>query len=429
MKLFLVSFPFQVQTLLYKADFISGQFNYFTTFFLGLSEMFLILSLFFWAVAQIIYSQKKETIIEKKFLELLFLVVLGGVITWNLLSVFWSIDRELTFLYSLRWMEFGAIIVLLGNGILSKETIFKYLFWGAFFQVLIAISQYFYQGSVGLYFLGEPRLGADYFNIAKMDLGGEKILRSYGTFAHSNLFGGYLFICLSLLLQSINKQNYVQRSHFIIAFLVGILISFSRTAWIALFVFLLLLALLKAIKVNWKQLVLAVVLMIFILVVFSLDKVIVSRIMDFSLSAWDERLIFSGVAREIISSNFLLGIGIGSFILAMPSIVGFSLSPWLFQPVHNFFLMVLSESGVVGLTLWIILFVVLIKMIIASVHRVLVSEKYPGKAYIALMAGLFVLLMMDHYIYTIWAGQVVLAVVFGLVYLDYRNRQKELLSK
>lgn len=429
LKLFLVTFPFQIQTLLYKADLFSGQFNFFTTFFLGASEIFLILTLLFWGIAQIFYSQKEKSLVEKKHLELFFLVLLGWIVAWNFLSVFWSMDKELTFLQSLRWMEFGALVVLLGSGLLTKETILKYLFWGAFFQVLIAVGQYFYQGSVGLYFLGEPRLGADYFNIAKMDLGGEKILRAYGTFSHSNLFGGYIFVCLSLLIQSIHKQNYLKRSHFLIIFLIGLLISFSRTAWIAFFVFLAMLVLMKAVKVNWKQLILTGVLIIFVLVVFSLDKVIVSRIMDFSLNAWDERLVFSGIAREIISSNYLLGIGTGTFVLAMPTAVSSALSPWLFQPVHNFFLLVFSEIGIVGLLLWLTVFIVIIKMIIASVHRVVLSEKFPGKAYIALIAGMFVILMMDHYIYTIWAGQSCLAIIFGLIYLDYRNRQKELLSK
>jgi O-antigen ligase len=429
LKLFLLTFPFQIQTLLYKADFISGQFNYFVTFFITISEVLLILSVLCWAVGQIFYPQKKGGTELVKPLEVTFLGALLGIVMWNLLSVFWAVDKELALLAALRWFEFSVLIFVLGRGVLPKDVVLKYLFWGAFVQVIIGLGQYLKQGSVGLYVLGEPRLGADYFNIAKIDLGGEKILRSYGTFSHANIFGGYLFVCLSLLIQSLNKKDYINRSHFIVVFLMGLLISFSRSAWVAFFVFLIMLIVLKATKVNWKQLILTLALIMFILVVFSLDRVILARIIDFSLNAWDERLIFSGVAREIIFENPLLGIGSGNFVLSMPTFVGVTLSPWVFQPAHNFFLMVLSEIGVFGLMFWIVLFFTSVKMMFASVHRLATSQKFPGKAYLGLFVGLLVVLMMDHYFYTMWAGQVMLAIVFGMVYLDYRKRQMELIAK
>lgn len=426
LKLFLVTFPFQIQTLLYKASWFSGQFNYFTAFFLNISEGLLILSLLTWAIERF----RKPPELNKPLLADrwgdVFLISLCALVLWGLLAVFWATDKNLALLYAFRWLELAIVVFLIGQEVVKSEVVLKYLWWGAFVQVLIGLGQYLRQGDLGLWFLGEPKLGADYFNIAKIDLGGEKILRSYGTFAHANIFGGFLFISLALILKNLTKDNYIQKSHFLIVFLLGLLISFSRSAWLALLILLLVMWGLKAMKFNWKQLLLTLVLLTFVMVVFSIDQILLARIWNFSLSSWDERLIFSGIARDMIGHNYLLGVGPGNFVLMMPNYVSQTIASWLYQPAHNFFLLTLSELGLPGLLLWLITFFSTVKMVLFSQHRKTVSQKYSAKVYLGLLSGIGFLLLIDHYFYTIWAGQVLLALVMGLVWADYRKRQREL---
>lgn len=355
-----------------------------------------------------------------------FLISLCALVIWSLMAVFWAIDKNLALLYAFRWLEVALIVFLIGQEVVTSGVVLKYLWWGTFAQVIIGLGQYLRQADLGLWFLGEPRLGADYFNIAKIDLGGEKILRSYGTFAHANIFGGFIFVSLGLLLKKLNRENYLRNSHFLIVFLLGLLISFSRSAWLALLIMLLALWGLKAIKFNWKQLILTLVLLTFVMVVFSIDQILLTRILNFSLSSWDERLIFSGIARDMIAHNYLLGVGPGNFVLTMPLYVSQTLAPWLYQPVHNFFLMAFSELGLPVLLIWLSAFFSLVKMVLFYQHRKTLSQKYSAKTYLALMSGLGLLLLIDHYFYTIWAGQALLAIFMGLIWADYRNRQREL---
>lgn len=428
-KLFLLTFPFQIQTMLYKGELFSGQFNFFAAFFLTLGEIFLLLSLLFYAVHLFWGSAEQDKVPVNKIRPVEFGLVfsLTALMVWNLATVLWAGDKVLSLFLAFRWLELAGLIWLLSRGIIKRETILKYLFWGAFVQVVIAVGQYIKQGSLGLTFLGEPELGADYLNVAKVDLGGGKILRSYGTFPHANLFGGYMFVCLALLIQQINKHNLLRYIHFLVFFLIGLLISFSRSAWLATLVFTMAILLQKAVKTNWKQLVLLIVSGLFILVVLGLDQVILARIMNFSIQNWDDRMLFSGIAKEMVAANPIAGVGLGGFIGNMSVYQSGVLSPWLFQPAHNLFLMVASESGMVGLLVWLIFLFSGIRMIFESMKRLVLTQKFPAKVLLALFCGMMVLAALDHYMYTLWSGQVLLFMTIGLIYLDYRDHLKALL--
>lgn len=427
LKLFLLTFPFQVQVLLYKADFFSGQFNLFSSFFVFLSELFLLLALSSFAL-QRFYSPNKQQKLSDSFtkLEVGMAVTMMALLIWSISSVFFANDKVLALLLGLRVGELLGLVYLLLNKILSREQLLKYLFYGAFFQVIVGLCQYFKQGDLGLGFLGESRLSVDTLNVAKVNLGGEKILRAYGTFTHANIFGGYLMFCLGLLIQSLNRENFWKNLHFLLAFLIGILLSFSRSSWLALFAFGIVLLAVQAVKVNWKSLLIGGCVILFTVVLFGLDQVILSRISDFSLGALDQRLIFSEIARDMISDNFLFGVGGGNFVMSMSEYYSGVLSPWLFQPVHNFFMMAWAELGLLGVFLWLGICGIMIKQVNYSMRRIIKSERFYWKVYWALLFSMLILSMLDHYFYTTWSGQVVVFLMIGVIWMDYRCRREEL---
>lgn len=424
--LFLLAFPLQVQTMLYKAEWFSGQFNFFVAYFLTISEIFLFLAFLSWLLLFLFRPGERRKRPRPDHWGEIFLLALAALVLWALLSVFWAADKTLALLFAFRWLEFSLIVFLLGQRIMPRASVLRWLFWGVLFQVMIGLGQYLRQADLGLAWLGEPRLGADFFNIAKIDLGGEKILRAYGTFAHANVFGGIIFLCLALLIKGLDKNSYLKNAHFLVVFLIGLLISFSRSAWLALLIFLMTLWAMKAVRFSWKQLVLTLVLLVFVMVVFSLDQVIVARISNFSMASWDERLIFSSVARNMIGENYLLGVGTGNFVFSMPLYAWQPLASWLFQPVHNFLLLAISEMGLPGVLIWAIILTALFRMALFCQHRLPVSERFAAKSWLGLLAGLILLMLIDHYFYTLWAGQAMLAVLSGLLLMEYRERQEQL---
>ncbi|MDO8240614.1 MAG: O-antigen ligase family protein [Candidatus Moranbacteria bacterium] len=67
----------------------------------------------------------------------------------------------------------------------------------------------------------------------------------------------------------------------------------------------------------------------------------------------DERILYLNVSRGTISQNPIFGIGSGQFVANMRNNTNQALSDWQFQPVHNVFLLIWSELGLVGLILFI----------------------------------------------------------------------------
>jgi O-antigen ligase len=422
LKVFLVIFPFQIQTLIFRSDVFSGQFNLFSSVFLNLSEVVLWLALFFYALYLILGGKIKNKILNvQNFAVTLYFA--AGII-----SVFWSMDKVFSLMLVLKGLELLIMYFLLAERILSKVEIIRYLMIGGLIQVLIGFGQYVKQGSLGLTFLGEPNLDAGILNVAKINLAGEKLVRAYGTFPHANVFGGYMVFLLGILCIDIKKENLYKKIPLIMAFLFGLLISFSRTAWLAGFGFLVILVSQQSVKINWKYLILGIATLIFILVLFNLHTVILARITDISNDSYSERALFAEIGQRIFF-KYPMGVGLGNFVSGMAAFSNYPLQPWLFQPVHNIFMLAFIEQGIVGGLLYIGLFVASAKLCFSAMKRLLKMEKYQWKVWLACLFIVVILGMFDHYLYTIWSGQVILFVLFALINLSWQERKEMNLAK
>ena len=426
LKAFLFTLPLGLQILLYKSNFFSGQFNYFSSAFAYLSELFLILAVVTQGLNLLITNgPKSKQEYEYGPAEYVWWTIFLLIIIANLVSCIFALDKSLALLGTLKWLELLGLIWLLARGTLPRDKVLKWLFAGAFLQVMVGLGQYLKQGDLGLTFLGESKLGASYLNVAKVDLAGEKVLRSYGTLPHPNLFGAYLLFVLMVLFQSLNRKKAVKYFPLIIFFAAGILLSFSRTVWIVGFLFCMFMILEKAIKFSWKQLIVAFLAVFFLLVVFSLDSVILARLMDLSKLAWQERIYFIEAAWNILKTQWW-GVGEGNFVLEMGKFTLEYLDPWLYQPVHNFVLLAAAEGGIWLGALWVILFGWSFELCNLAMRRIIKSERFFWKAHVACLLCIILLGMTDHYFYTIWPGQAILGVYFGLMLFDFAERRKEL---
>lgn len=71
------------------------------------------------------------------------------------------------------------------------------------------------------------------------------------------------------------------------------------------------------------------------------------------LKSLEERFIYLAISIKAIVSHIFLGLGNGQFVLEMQKFASQSLEFWQFQPVHNVFLLILSELGIIGLFLFV----------------------------------------------------------------------------
>jgi hypothetical protein len=154
-----------------------------------------------------------------------------------------------------------------------------------------------------------------------------------------------------------------------------------------------------------------------------------------------ERLTFLLIAKNVIFSNFLLGIGVGQFVIEMQKYSEHILQTWQLQPVHNVFLLVLVELGLVGFSIFTFFLWKLfhmeqigtkpeIRCSTWSAEGCDVYSKPPGTnvpretiesrlnlqtIFRAVLIGFFVIALFDHYLWDIQQGQIMLWMGLGLL--------------
>jgi O-antigen ligase len=240
---------------------------------------------------------------------------------------------------------------------------------------------------------------------------GLRVLRAYGTLPHPNILGGFILLCLlgpASLFIAARKTNIPSLILFVLG-LTLILLTFSRSSWIGLVVFhIFLLLKLKFLDRSRYLLLFAAS---FITVVFTLypiremvfTRISVAPVPTEQLSAFG-RSWLNQQAVEMIMENPLNGVGAGSFILELAER---AVEGAIIEPVHSLFLLVGAENGMFGLLLLIALFIV-----VAS--RMISLQRPQAILASATLAGLGVISLFDHYLWSLAPGRIMLGVALGL---------------
>ncbi|MFA6973634.1 MAG: O-antigen ligase family protein [Parcubacteria group bacterium] len=247
-------------------------------------------------------------------------------------------------------------------------------------QAMIAICQFVIQHSIGLTWLRESDIGANIPGVAKLILDSHKIIRSYGLFPHPNILGGFLLISI-ILTWSYHKLFHVEQfgqtrikskiNTLLIIQLIGLILTFSKSAILGLAI--------TAIYINIKNNVprgtfnfkkslgmfhvehFSRRLILTLGIILALGYIIRPNINSALFKSLNERLLYLNVSRGTILAQPLIGVGFGQFVLNMDEYaprlpagrqVEPTLESWQYQPVHNVFMLIWSELGIIGLGLF-----------------------------------------------------------------------------
>lgn len=270
------------------------------------------------------------------------------------------------------------------------------IFWGLTLALLgesvLAILQFIKGGTLGFWILGERTFSLSTPGIAKFDFYGLQFLRPYGTFPHPNVLAGFMIIIALLL----SKWRRPAPAIFLAGLIV--LLTVSRVAIItglgsAFF-------LLK--KKGRILLLLAVLLMLPILYTRF------SSAFNFDALSFIRREEQAEIATAMWLQSPLLGKGLNNFIPAASDQLLAGPSRFL-QPVHNIFLLALAETGLVGLSGFLILIGFPIFMLFKRY-----SILYTQYSILTIWAVIIFLGLFDHYFLTLPQGYRLLFLVWGL---------------
>jgi O-antigen ligase len=240
---------------------------------------------------------------------------------------------------------------------------------------------------------------------------GESFLRAYGTLPHPNILGGFaLIFLLAPIAFFLRKDNPNNLALFLLFAGVALLaLTFSRSAWLALILFSMIL-IWKSKYFERKRLVvlLAFMALSFMVTLFPYRELVQARTINTSSHAEEFSFIgrawLNGEAINMIREVPLTGVGVGSFIIELGKRAG---QGYVVEPAHNVLLLIGAELGIPGLLL-------VIALSILFAHRLFKTKDQKAILAGATLTGLAVISMFDHYLWTLAPGRLMLGLMIGL---------------
>ena len=196
----------------------------------------------------------------------------------------------------------------------------------------------------------------------------------------------------------------------LVVLIAGLFFSFSRSAWLAFW-----LGLIIYFGYSFRKKYLFNYIFILIaaagVLVAVYPGLVAARLSSESrLEAISASQRISGIEQsfDLIKEHWLIGVGTGNYTKALAEqLPG---KPYYFsQPVHNLFLLIWAELGVVGLGLFIVL-------ILAVLRPGAIAPEVGWGLSLPLLATLIILGLFDHYLWSLYFGQLLMWFVLGIVY-------------
>lgn len=254
-----------------------------------------------------------------------------------------SLSPPIAFYKFLKIIEALTIITVIKNLLINSKLILIGFTITAIGQLILVILQLVYKHSIQgiFYFFGERLINLSMLGVAKTSLNGIEFLRPYGTFSHPNSMAGFYLLLYFFVLTNKKFSSYIILNNiFLLISSILILISFSKTAIIIFVAF----NLIYFLKINQDKLCrICVVAKIFIILILSV--IFLQAGNDPNTISKRVELINNSI--KIIAEQPLMGVGLGNYLYAQNKFPS-SYFDLINQPVHNIFLLLLSELGIIS---------------------------------------------------------------------------------
>lgn len=392
--LFAFCLPWQLKLIL-----VPGKIN-------GGANNFLEISIYGFAIILFLFVALaiRKIIIEKKFPEKftrfnLFLILLSLAL---FLSIFFANNIYLSLwhlLYFFIGLAFLFVVQILKNDI-NWGFVSRVFLVSCFASALLGIFQFTKQEVPEIKYLVASHQVAQHAGESVLENSTGRLLRAYGSFDHPNIFGGVMVFALLLVIEMIfrvkKKNDWLFLIFLFIIFSLALLMSFSRSAWLALIV-----ALLVRLGFNYRK-ELFKILMVFALlggvamIFFGSNpgwlKSRVSGVERLENASIEERWTGIQIASQQIISQPFKPVALNNYSTFLANKHP-NLSAWNYQPVHNVWLLLAVETG-----FW-------SSIIFFSIYLLVFLENKKKKAIAAsFISALLVLSLFDHWLISLPFG-------------------------
>ncbi len=343
------------------------------------------------------------------------------LVIYCLFSVFWSREKIISLYWGIRMLVGWGLFYLIQRINFSKIKLAIIIVIVGAIQSLLAIWQFLNQNVWSIKWLGMAGHKARELGASVVEFGLERWLRAYGSWPHPNILGAFLIlVIMALIYLSFRIKSKYHKIWLIFSagFInLGILFSYSRTAWLGfLLVYLSTIIYLLRFKDRDKNKYFVRGLLIYlmlILIVFGIatwpiikTRLNIGESTRLEIMSKTERLNGYQQAEKLLKDNWLFGTGIGNYTFELQQIIKpQKYEVWDIQPIHNVLILVLVELGLFGL--------LIISLLLFFISILLIKQRKWN--YINLLLIIFILMSFDHWWWTTASGVYILWITVGLI--------------
>ncbi len=417
--------PWQTRWI-YHEDFLNGvQNEYGTLSFYGTEILLWLIVILF--VVNTFLNKEFLSLIKKRNLSFSSATRLGIlllVIVWLGLILFYSGNYEVVWQFYNRLIgvvAFGIILFIqVAKNSLSKTQAIIALWLSGVVQGGLGAWQFFTQGIPANKWLGLSETFPSSLGVNVIETEGERWLRAYGSLGGPNPLGIYLatILIIGLILYYFYRHSKVRLLILLgnLVIFTGLFSTFSRGAWVACVlggaIFALVLLVSNKIEITARaekvcllcRLVIPF-LMLFVILNFLFSPLVQTRVTG--VGRLEEKSLSQRVDqikdwKTIFVSHWLVGVGPGSYTRVLTE-EGIRVNTGYNLPVHNSYLLILAEMGVV-------FFLALITGCVILVWKVVKTNPL----YLSVIGTLAIAGLFEHWPWSLFPGLVFMAVVISL---------------
>jgi putative inorganic carbon (HCO3(-)) transporter len=368
-----------------------------------LVDLLILLLLIFWAISLRKYDLKMIDATLKPSINLLFLFVFVVF-----LSVLGSVSIQSSLHYFFRLLLYVFLFIYVAYTLYRKRSfyiIFSLLSISVFLLAILGIAQWLNQSAIfqNYLFFGEQPYTDATPGIHLESVFGVKKVPPYGLFRHPNTFGGFLSILLLwILFYFVSAKNTYRRLFLAFTLLLGTVALFLTFSAVSLFAYIFGLVLLLGITLFGNKAFVVGLAFAVLLAFFAFFVPFFAKDTTFTNPSIYRRVNYSIGSVQIYTLNPLFGTGVNTNPLLIEHFSPKTRDLRFVQPVHNIFLLILSEVGVFAL----FFFVFFLWSIVWSLHH---TNIFGISILQFLILGSF-----DHYLLTNHQAQILFWLTLGL---------------
>ncbi|MCD4704632.1 O-antigen ligase family protein [bacterium] len=377
-----------------------------------LSEIFLLLLVLIFVFFRSRFSKINK--MPKIFLVFFFFLVFCSI------NYFFALNKELYFYHFFKIIELIALFFIFSKIKVKRFKVIMAFLLSMLGHSFLALFQFYSQYIGANKYLGIAEKITNQGGVSVLEGFYGRLLRAYGGFPHPNILGGFLVISILLLIylyfhkkeeKSLKFQIFFWAS--LIIFFNVLVLTFSRSAALALLISMFLLFIYVLIKKKvkiWGPIFIVLIILSAINFIFFKDYIYtrVKVTERLELKSQNERILFRNQAQELLKDNWLLGVGLNNYTYAVYQNVNQNLAIYDYQPVHNIYLLILVELGIGGLILYLLLF-------FRALHQLRNSKDI---IFPLILISILLISFFDHYFWTSWSG---LSLSFLMLFMFYNK--------